>query len=104
MEIFQEMARICSEDNNASVQRELLIREGTAKFAETVGENDRHMQKIIQKQVSFHILCYGLLQLSYSMFCFLEYTNLSWHDTLSGHLPHRSNDDPSGQPRHSGRG
>lgn len=57
MEIFQEMARICSEDNNASVQRELLIREGTAKFAETVGENDRHMQKIIQKQVSSHILC-----------------------------------------------
>ncbi|XP_073840173.1 ral guanine nucleotide dissociation stimulator-like isoform X2 [Musca autumnalis] len=50
LEIFQELARICSEDNNASVQRELLIREGTAKFAETVGENDRHMQKIIQKQ------------------------------------------------------
>ncbi|XP_037823084.1 ral guanine nucleotide dissociation stimulator-like 1 isoform X1 [Lucilia sericata] len=50
LEIFHELARICSEDNNASVQRELLIREGTAKFAETVGENDRHMQKIIQKQ------------------------------------------------------
>lgn len=55
LEIFQELARICSEDNNASVQRELLIREGTAKFAETVGENDRHMQKIIQKQVSLSL-------------------------------------------------
>lgn len=53
MEIFDELARICSEENNASVQRELLIREGTAKFADTVGENDRHLQKIIQKQVSF---------------------------------------------------
>ncbi|KAL9911336.1 ral guanine nucleotide dissociation stimulator-like isoform 3-T5 [Glossina fuscipes fuscipes] len=50
MEIFDELARICSEENNASVQRELLIREGTAKFADTVGENDRHLQKIIQKQ------------------------------------------------------
>lgn len=51
-EIFTELARIFSEDNNACAQREVLIREGTAKFADTVGENDRHLQKIFQKQVS----------------------------------------------------
>ena len=52
MEIFSELARIFSEDNNAWAQREVLMREGTAKFADTVGEHDRHLQKIIQKQVS----------------------------------------------------
>lgn len=26
------------------------MREGTAKFADTVGENDRHLQKVFQKQ------------------------------------------------------
>ncbi|XP_055908160.1 ral guanine nucleotide dissociation stimulator-like 1 isoform X2 [Eupeodes corollae] len=50
MEIFSELARIFSEDNNAWAQREVLMREGTAKFADTVGEHDRHLQKIIQKQ------------------------------------------------------
>uniref|UniRef100_W8BFL0 Ral guanine nucleotide dissociation stimulator-like 1 n=1 Tax=Ceratitis capitata TaxID=7213 RepID=W8BFL0_CERCA len=50
MEIFNELARIFSEDNNAWAQREVLMREGTAKFADTVGEHDRHLQKIIQKQ------------------------------------------------------
>ncbi|XP_037934602.1 ral guanine nucleotide dissociation stimulator-like 1 [Teleopsis dalmanni] len=50
MEIFNELARIFSEDNNAWTQREVLMREGTAKFADTVGEHDRHLQKIIQKQ------------------------------------------------------
>lgn len=54
MEIFNELARIFSEDNNAWAQREVLMREGTAKFADTVGEHDRHLQKIIQKQVSVH--------------------------------------------------
>lgn len=28
------------------------MREGTAKFADTTGENDRHLQKVFQKQVS----------------------------------------------------
>ncbi len=28
------------------------MKEGTAKFAETAGENDRQMQKVIQKQAS----------------------------------------------------
>lgn len=50
LEIFTELARIFSEDNNAWAQREVLMREGTAKFAESVGQHDRHMQKIIQKQ------------------------------------------------------
>lgn len=27
------------------------MREGTAKFADTTGENDRHLQKVLQKQV-----------------------------------------------------
>ena len=53
MEIFNELARIFSEDNNAWAQREVLMREGTAKFADTVGQHDRHLQKIIQKQVNF---------------------------------------------------
>lgn len=51
MEIFYELARIFSEDNNQWAQRELLIKEGTAKFADTVGQNDRHLQKVIQRQL-----------------------------------------------------
>ena len=46
---FQELARIFSEENNALAQRELLVREGTARFADTVGENDHHLQKVLQK-------------------------------------------------------
>ena len=49
LEIFEELARIFSGENNALAQRELLVREGTARFADTVGENDHHMQKILQK-------------------------------------------------------
>jgi len=47
------LARIFSEENNASAQREVLWKEGTAKFADTVGENDRHLQKAFQKQNTF---------------------------------------------------
>ncbi|XP_050309309.1 ral guanine nucleotide dissociation stimulator-like 1 isoform X4 [Anthonomus grandis grandis] len=50
IELFDELARIFSEDNNQLAQRELLMKEGTAKFADTVGENDKQLQKIIQKQ------------------------------------------------------
>lgn len=50
IELFEELARIFSEDNNQWTQRELLMREGTAKFADTVGENDKQLQKIFQKQ------------------------------------------------------
>ncbi|KAL7044864.1 hypothetical protein ACKWTF_002082 [Chironomus riparius] len=52
-ELFNELARIFSEENNASAQREVLWKEGTAKFADTVGENDRHLQKAFQKQNTF---------------------------------------------------
>lgn len=48
-ETFAELARIFSEENNALAQRELLVREGTARFADTVGENDHHLQKVLQK-------------------------------------------------------
>ncbi|XP_072393342.1 ral guanine nucleotide dissociation stimulator-like 1 isoform X4 [Diabrotica undecimpunctata] len=50
IELFDELARIFSEDNNQMTQRELLMREGTAKFADTFGENDKHLQKVFQKQ------------------------------------------------------
>ncbi|GBP62803.1 Ral guanine nucleotide dissociation stimulator-like 1 [Eumeta japonica] len=49
-ELFEELARIFSEDNNRWAQRELLIREGTAKFADTVGENDRQLQKLLHER------------------------------------------------------
>ena len=49
LEVFEELARIFSEENNAVAQRELLVREGTARFADTVGENDHHLQKVLQK-------------------------------------------------------
>ncbi|KAJ8670541.1 hypothetical protein QAD02_001800, partial [Eretmocerus hayati] len=49
-EMFRELERIFSEENNAWTQRELLIKEGTAKFADTAGRSDRHLQKIFQKQ------------------------------------------------------
>jgi hypothetical protein len=52
VELYEELARIFSEENNQSAQRELLMKEGTAKFAQTVGENDRQMQKVLQKQAS----------------------------------------------------
>lgn len=35
IELFDELARIFSEDNNQWTQRELLMKEGTAKFAGT---------------------------------------------------------------------
>ncbi|CAG2068559.1 unnamed protein product, partial [Timema podura] len=50
VELFEELARIFSEDNNQWAQRELLMREGTAKFADTVGENDKQLQKVFQRQ------------------------------------------------------
>ncbi|XP_011298080.1 ral guanine nucleotide dissociation stimulator isoform X1 [Fopius arisanus] len=49
-ELFMELERIFSEENNAWTQRELLIKEGTAKFADTAGRSDRHLQKLFQKQ------------------------------------------------------
>lgn len=52
LELFEELARIFSEDNNRWTQRELLMREGTAKFADTVGENDRQLQKLLHERGS----------------------------------------------------
>ena len=49
LQILEELARIFSGENNALAQRELLVREGTARFADTVGENDHQMQKVLQK-------------------------------------------------------
>lgn len=48
--VYEELARIFSEENNQWAQRELLMREGTAKFADTVGEHDKQLQKVFQKQ------------------------------------------------------
>lgn len=55
LELFNELARIFSEENNAWTQREVLMREGTAKFADVVGENDKQLQKVFQKQVYLFI-------------------------------------------------
>ncbi|KAJ1521513.1 hypothetical protein ONE63_003178 [Megalurothrips usitatus] len=48
--VYEELARIFSEENNQWAQRELLMREGTAKFADTAGEHDKQLQKVFQKQ------------------------------------------------------
>ena len=62
LEIFEELARIFSEDNNAVAQRELLVREGTARFADTAGENDHHLQKMLQKhQENSRAISYGTI-------------------------------------------
>ncbi|BES89425.1 Ral guanine nucleotide [Nesidiocoris tenuis] len=52
IELFEELARIFSEENNQWAQRDLLMREGTARFADTVGHNDKQLQKIIQRQLN----------------------------------------------------
>ncbi|XP_067002658.2 ral guanine nucleotide dissociation stimulator-like 1 [Anabrus simplex] len=61
VELFEELARIFSEDNNQWAQRELLMREGTAKFADTVGENDRHLQKVLQRQLNSGNISHGTI-------------------------------------------
>ncbi|XP_060519056.1 ral guanine nucleotide dissociation stimulator-like 1 isoform X3 [Cylas formicarius] len=54
IELFDELARIFSEENNQWTQRELLMKEGTAKFANTVGQHDRQLQKLFQRQKNHH--------------------------------------------------
>ncbi|XP_030372721.1 ral guanine nucleotide dissociation stimulator-like 1 [Scaptodrosophila lebanonensis] len=50
-EVFAELARICSEDNNAWTLREVLKREGTAKNPDPASDqSDRHLHKLIQNQ------------------------------------------------------
>ncbi|XP_050731356.1 ral guanine nucleotide dissociation stimulator-like isoform X3 [Eriocheir sinensis] len=48
-ELFEELARIFSEENNQLNQRELLMKEGTAKHAQTAHANDRHLPKALEK-------------------------------------------------------
>lgn len=85
MEIFNELARIFSEDNNAWAQREVLMREGTAKFADTAGENDRHLQKVFQRQVCILKLLH-VAQLTNQNSSTTEHTYQPWNDTISGHI------------------
>jgi len=49
-ELFEELARIFSEENNALNQRELLVREGTAKHAQTAHAQDRHLPRMMEKR------------------------------------------------------
>lgn len=60
MEVFKELAGICSHDNNKEAQRDVLEREGTAKYVEKNAGTGRHMQKILDEQV-----CTLFLKLSY---------------------------------------
>ena len=84
VEVYEELARIFSEENNQSAQRELLMKEGTAKFAETAGENDRQMQKVIQKQAShsnvsfpFYFILIKKKNKQFSCFCV---THTHWRE------------------------
>uniref|UniRef100_A0A2P2I5J4 Ral guanine nucleotide dissociation stimulator-like n=1 Tax=Hirondellea gigas TaxID=1518452 RepID=A0A2P2I5J4_9CRUS len=51
-EVYEELARIFSEENNRLNQRELLMREGTAKHAQTAHTDDRHLPKAIEKHAN----------------------------------------------------
>ena len=53
-EMFNELARIFSDANNMLNQRELLMKEGTAKHAEAFGENDKHLQKYLSRSGANH--------------------------------------------------
>ncbi|KAK4292309.1 hypothetical protein Pmani_034906 [Petrolisthes manimaculis] len=48
-ELYEELARIFSEENNQLNQRELLMKEGTAKHAQAAHANDRHLHKALEK-------------------------------------------------------
>uniref|UniRef100_A0A0K2T7I6 Ral guanine nucleotide dissociation stimulatorlike [Bombyx mori] n=1 Tax=Lepeophtheirus salmonis TaxID=72036 RepID=A0A0K2T7I6_LEPSM len=62
IEVYEELARIFSEDNNALAQRELLVREGTARFAESSGNNEPHLQKVLLKHSeNSRALSYGTI-------------------------------------------
>ncbi|XP_014662172.1 PREDICTED: ral guanine nucleotide dissociation stimulator-like 1 [Priapulus caudatus] len=51
--LFQELSAICSEDNNQMASRELLMKEGTAKFADENGsQNGKQMRKLIMNRKS----------------------------------------------------
>ncbi|CAG0918983.1 unnamed protein product [Notodromas monacha] len=49
VESFEELARLFSEDNNQHAQREVLMREGTAKVAEVTSHADRFLPRLLQR-------------------------------------------------------
>ena len=49
---MEELARIFSEENNRLNQRELLMREGTAKHARTAHASDKILPRMIGKAVN----------------------------------------------------
>lgn len=57
LELFEELARIFSEENNQLNQRELLMKEGTAKHAQTAHANDRHLPKALEKLATNPLVC-----------------------------------------------
>ncbi|XP_037082215.1 ral guanine nucleotide dissociation stimulator-like 1 [Pollicipes pollicipes] len=60
-ELFDELARIFSDANNMLNQRELLMKEGTAKRAEAFGENDKHLQKYHSRNACNHTVSHGTI-------------------------------------------
>lgn len=50
LEVYEELAAIFSQDNNEETHRDVLMREGTAKFAVTTRDTDRHLSKVLQRQ------------------------------------------------------
>lgn len=71
VELFDELARIFSEDNNQMTCRELLMKEGTAKVAANVGENDRHLQKVLQREFSNGMVSTGFFSPRFYDFFFM---------------------------------
>lgn len=84
-ELFDELARIFSEDNNRWAQRELLMREGTAKFADTVGENDRHLQKLLHERGSPGV-SHGTIPYLGTFLTDLTMIDTAIHDTVADGL------------------
>lgn len=49
LEIFSELAKIFSEENNQTNCRNLLIKEGSAKFVDTIRSSAKQLQKVVDK-------------------------------------------------------
>ncbi|XP_063697385.1 ral guanine nucleotide dissociation stimulator-like 1 isoform X2 [Culicoides brevitarsis] len=84
LELFNELARIFSEENNAWTQREVLMREGTAKFADVVGENDKQLQKVFQKQNT--LISHGTIPYLGTFLTDLTYIHAAIPDTIGDGL------------------
>ena len=95
LETFEELARIFSEDNNALAQRELLVREGTARFADTVGENDHHLQKVLQKHSeNSRAISYGTIPYLGTFLTDLTMIDTAIQDTVANKFPGRAANEP----------